>query len=97
MSEEQLKAFIEKVRTDTELLEKLKAVASTEAVMDLAKSQGFSITADDLKSLEETEDFSNEELEAAAGGSLIAGIGATILIGLVPITMQEVKSWQAKL
>ena len=92
MSEEQLKAFIEKVRTDTELLEKLKAVASTEAVMDLAKSQGFSITADDLKSLEETDDFSDEELEAAAGGSLIAGIAATALIGLVPITMQEVKS-----
>ena len=45
MSEEQLKAFLEKVKGDTSLQEKLKA----DAVTAIAKEAGFSISADDLK------------------------------------------------
>ena len=45
MSEEQLKAFLEKVKGDTSLQEKLKA----DAVTVIAKEAGFSISADDLK------------------------------------------------
>ena len=67
MSEEQLKAFLEKVKADTSLQEKLKAAASPEAAMDIAKEAGFSITAEDIQSMQ-SESVNDEELEAAAGG-----------------------------
>ena len=69
MSEEQLKAFLEKVKSDTELQEKLKAAASAEATVEIAKEAGFSITAEDIQSMQSTTvDMSDAELEAAAGG-----------------------------
>ena len=49
MSEEQLKAFLEKVKADTSLQEKLKAAADANAVAAIAKDAGFSISADALK------------------------------------------------
>ena len=68
MSEEQLKAFLEKVKSDTELQNKLNASASLEAAMEIAKVAGFLITADDIQSMQSV---SEEELEGAAGGTLI--------------------------
>ena len=69
MSEEQLKAFLEKVKADTELQEKLKAAASPEAAMEIAKAAGFAITAEDIQSMQSaTVELSDEELEGAAGG-----------------------------
>ena len=69
MSEEQLKTFLEKVKGDTSLQEKLKAAASPEAVMEIAKEAGFSITAEDIQSTQSaTAELTEEELEAAAGG-----------------------------
>ena len=69
MSEEQLKAFLEKVKADTSLQDKLKAAASPEAVMEIAKEAGFSITAEDIQSTQSaTAELTDEELEAAAGG-----------------------------
>ena len=47
MSEEQLKAFLEKVKGDASLQEQLKAAADD--VMAIAKAAGFAISADDLK------------------------------------------------
>jgi predicted ribosomally synthesized peptide with nif11-like leader len=44
MSEEQLKAFLEKVQSDTELQEKLKAATTPEAGLEIAQKAGFSIT-----------------------------------------------------
>ena len=38
MSEEQLKAFLEKVKADTSLQEKLKAAADNDAVVAIAKA-----------------------------------------------------------
>ena len=46
MSEEQLKAFLEKVRDDTNLKEKLKAAADADAVAAIAKEAGFNVSAD---------------------------------------------------
>jgi len=66
MSEEQLKAFLEKVKGDTSLQEKLKAAADSDAVLAIAKDAGFSISADDLKNAQS--EISDAELEAAAGG-----------------------------
>ena len=66
MSEEQLKAFLEKVKKDTNLQEKLKAAADSYAVLAIAKEAGFMISADDLKNAQS--ELSDEELEGAAGG-----------------------------
>ena len=69
MSEEQLKAFLEKVRGDTSLQEKLKAAGSNEAAIEIANAAGFSITAEDMQSMQSaTLELSDEELEGAAGG-----------------------------
>ena len=67
MSEEQLKSFLEKVKTDTSLQEKLKAAADANAVAAIAKEAGFSISADDLTRLNSA-DLSEEELEGVAAG-----------------------------
>ena len=67
MSEEQLKAFIEKVQGDDSLQEKLKAAANPDAVVSIAKEAGFSISADDLKNAHS--EISDEELEGVANGS----------------------------
>ena len=66
MSEEQLKAFLEKVKADTSLQEKLKAASDADAVAAIAKEAGFSISADDLK--QSQSEISEEELEGVAGG-----------------------------
>ena len=66
MSEEQLKAFLEKVKGDTILQEKLKAAADSDAVLAIAKEAGFIISADDLTKAQS--ELSDEELEGVAGG-----------------------------
>ena len=68
MSEEQLKAFLEKVKADTSLQEKLNGAADADAVVAIAKEAGFSISADDLKKA--PIEISEEELEGVAGGTL---------------------------
>ena len=70
MSEEQLKAFLEKVKGDSKLQEKLKAAANDDAVLAVAKEAGFSLSADDLKKAQSTEP-TDHELERAAGGCAI--------------------------
>jgi len=66
MSEEQLKAFLEAVRADAGLQEKLIAAANADAVVGMAKEAGFVITAEELE-LAQAE-ISEEELEGVAGG-----------------------------
>ncbi|QNI56294.1 nif11-like leader peptide domain protein [Synechococcus sp. BIOS-E4-1] len=63
MSEEQLKAFIEKVKADTSLQEQLKAAADVDAALAIAKEAGFMLSADDIRTK-----ISDDELEGAAGG-----------------------------
>ena len=67
MSEEQLKAFLEKVKADTSLQEKLKAASDADAVTAIAKDAGFSISADDLKNAQSQ--ILDKDLEVAAGGA----------------------------
>ena len=67
MSEEQLKAFLEKVKADTSLQEKLKAAVDADAVAAIAKEVGFSISADDLTKAQF--ELSEQELEGVAGGN----------------------------
>jgi len=76
MSEEQLKAFMEAVKADAGLQEKLNAAADAEAVVAIAKAAGFVISAEDLQRadfcgvVDELYDaeLSEEELEGVAGG-----------------------------
>ena len=66
MSEEQLKAFLEAVKDDAGIQEKLKAAADADAVVAIARAAGFVISADDLKQTQAG--VSDEELEVVAGG-----------------------------
>ena len=67
MSEEQLKAFLEKVKGDISLQEKLQGAADSDAVVSIAKEVGFSISIDDIKA--QQSEISDEELEGVAGGA----------------------------
>ena len=66
MSEEQLKAFLEAVKADVGLQEKLKAAGDADAVITIAKAAGFVISAEELKGAQA--EVSEEELEGLAGG-----------------------------
>ena len=66
MSEAQLKAFLEAVKSDAGLQEKLNAAADADAVVAIAKAAGFVISADELKKSQA--EISDEELEGVAGG-----------------------------
>ena len=68
MSEEQLKSFLEKVKADTSLQEKLKGAADADAAFTIAKEAGFAITAEDIQSMQSSTDLSDEELEGVTGG-----------------------------
>ena len=85
MSEEQLNAFLEKVKSDTELQEKLKAAASPEAAIEIAKEAGFLITAEELQSFAQstTVELSEKDLENVAGG---AGAEVIVMISLAACT-----------
>ena len=74
MSEEQLKAFLEKVKADTSLKEQLKAASDADGVVAIAKEAGFKISAEDLKNTEV--ELSEEELEGVTGGTIAHGATA---------------------
>ena len=66
MSDEHLKAFLEKVQGDSNLQEKLKAATDNDAVTAIAKEAGFSISADEWKNA--PSEISEEDLKGVAGG-----------------------------
>ena len=75
MSEEQLKAFLEKVKGDTSLQEKLKAAKSPEDVVGIAKDCGHKFNSDVINQLGKEKDarpsISEEELELLSGGYIV--------------------------
>ena len=74
MSKEQLKAFLEAVKADGGLQDQLKAAASPEAAIEIAKEAGFSIASEDIQSMQsEPVELSDEELKGAAGGRDLYG------------------------
>jgi predicted ribosomally synthesized peptide with nif11-like leader len=68
MSEEQLKAFMEAVKADAGLQEKLNAAADADAVVAIAKEVGFVISAEELQPAQAGTEISEEELEGISGG-----------------------------
>ena len=63
MSKEQLKAFLEKVKTDTSLQDKLKAAKSPDDLVDIAKDHGHEFETEHISQLSE------KELEGVTGGT----------------------------
>ena len=75
MSADQLAAFIEKVKSDTELQEKLQATTSPDVVVEIASAAGFSITSEDVQSIKtESSELSDSDLEGASGGNVSAAL-----------------------
>ena len=67
MSEEQLKAFLEAVKANAGLQEKLKEAADADAVVTIAKSAGFVISDEVLQRAQAR--ISEGELEGLAAGN----------------------------
>ena len=69
MPADQLKAFLEKVKSDPELQQKIKESKCEGCIVDLAKQTGFSIAMDDLIDIElgldsqPVTELSNEEID----------------------------------
>ena len=66
MSGEQLKAFLEKVKGNSSLQERLKAASDEHAIVSIAKDEGFMFSVEDLKNTKL--DLSEKELEGLSGG-----------------------------
>lgn len=67
MSEEQLKEFLEAVKADAGLQEKLKLASSADAVVEIAKQHGYAMTSKAIIELGE------HELEQVNGGGGLFG------------------------
>ena len=76
MSLEQLKAFLAKVKGDSNLQDKLKAAKSSEDIVGIAKEHGHEFTADKFSQLSE------EELEGVAGGTVVITITIPVAVTL---------------
>ena len=75
MTQEQLKAFLENVKGDTSLQEKLKAAKSQDDVVSIAKDHVH------FFGTEHSSQLSEEELEDVDGSSLIVGIATAVIAG----------------
>ena len=72
MSEEQLKAFMEAVKADAGLQEKLNAAADSDAVVVITKAAGFMISAEEFQRVQA--EISEEDLEGVAGGAAVGAV-----------------------
>ena len=68
MSEEQLKAFLEAVKVDADLQEKLKEATDSDEVIAIASSAGFLISTKDLQRPQEN--ISEQQLEELVVGGM---------------------------
>jgi len=78
MPENQLKAFLEAVKADAGLQEKLQAAGDADAVVAIAKAVGFEISANELKRAQA--EVSEKELEGVAGACYCSTFLGTINI-----------------
>ena len=66
---------MEAVKADAGLQGKLQAASDADAVLAIAKAAGFVISTEEL--INAQAEFSEEELEDVAGGTLTAGMNCT--------------------
>ena len=71
MSEEQLSAFLAKIKQDTGLEEKLKGASDLDAVARIAQEAGFDVSQADLlkNKVQKSDELSDDELEGVSGGA----------------------------
>ena len=87
MSLDQLKAFLEKVKCDTSLQDRLKAAKSQDEVVSIAKEHGHDFGTEHISQLSE------EELESVSGGTVIAtAVAITAPIVVTVATDEIIKS-----
>jgi predicted ribosomally synthesized peptide with nif11-like leader len=81
MSEEQLSAFLAKLKDDTGLQEKLQGAADFDAVLAIAKDSGFDVSKAALLGHQANQplELSDEELAGVAGGQAWDGGTARVL------------------
>jgi predicted ribosomally synthesized peptide with nif11-like leader len=65
MSEEQLKAFLEALKTNTDMQERIKAATEPDAIVSIAEEAGFTISKAEADFSEALSDW---DLEGMAGG-----------------------------
>jgi len=67
MTIESAKAYVERLASDQAFASRVAATQSREERAELAKSEGFDFTAEELAGV--TSELSDEELDAVAGGT----------------------------
>jgi predicted ribosomally synthesized peptide with nif11-like leader len=84
MSEEQLKAFLEAVKADAGLQEKLKGAADLDAALALAKEAGFEVSKADWLKYQAGQilELSDEELEGVSGGARLGNLATLTFCGI---------------
>jgi len=72
MSLESAKEFLEKIKIDSDLRQKVQKIQNKEARFGYIRSLGYDFTPDELKSLcdDMPDELSDEDLEAVAGGMI---------------------------
>ena len=81
-SEEQLKAFLDAVKSDLGLQEKLKKAKNADDLAEIAKAAGFTISSNEIQNIESPlEVLSDGELEGVAGGGLDNSNGKIFFFG----------------
>ena len=73
MTQEQVKAFLQKIKGDTSLQAKLKAAKSQDDVVSIAKDYGHVFGTEHISQLSE------EELEGVDGGSIVVGMATAVI------------------
>ncbi|MBM5808717.1 MAG: Nif11-like leader peptide family natural product precursor [Cyanobacteria bacterium M_surface_9_m1_291] len=79
MSEDQLQAFLTRVKDDTALQKQLSGIKDFAELQALGRSLGFELTRGDAT---QTSELSDEELESVTGGTLdkvVAGVSLLML------------------
>ena len=77
MSKEQFADFVEAIKSDETLKAKLAEAADFASICAIAETSGCQISEEDLKSYKPSDELSDAELEATAGG--FGGFGGGIL------------------
>ena len=76
MSVERLNAFLEKVKDDTSLQEKLKGASDADAVAAIAENAGYKISSEVIK--KSMSELTDKELEGLAGGVINQSQNSTV-------------------
>lgn len=89
MSLDHAKKMLEKLKTDKELMEKVKA-ADNEGKKKIADDMGLSFTADEMKeAIKADSELSDEDLNTVAGGAS----GTWVTVGVTSVGAAAACGW----